>query len=65
MSPLWLLFGFLLGWVVAQVQEKALKQELRSQLQESQTQLRVLESRLELEKVKVREQHLALDWDLQ
>ena len=58
MNPLWLLFGFLLGWVVAQVQERARRQALQSQLQE-------LQSRLDLEKVKARERHLAQGWDLE
>ena len=58
MSPLWLVFAFLLGWAVAQVQEKARRQELQSQLQG-------LQSQLDLVQEKARREHLARGWDLQ
>jgi chaperonin cofactor prefoldin len=67
-----ILFGFLMGWVVAKVQEKVLRQrlefrlqQLESQSQQLEFQIQQLQTHLELAKAKARQMHLALGWDLQ
>lgn len=60
-----LLLAFLMGWVVAQVQESQSRKARLSRLESLTEQAKALESELALVKEKLREQHLALGWDLQ